>query len=90
MSVKVKLHPYFQDIAGSQEVIEANGNTVIEIIEDLERQYPGIKEHLLDSKGRIQGFTELFVNSEIVFPENTSMPVNDGDEMEILTIVAGG
>ena len=90
MSVSVRLHPYFQDITGTGEVVEASGNTVLEVIEDLERQYPGMKEQLLDKRGKIQGFAELFVNSEIVHPGNTGMPVKDGDEIEILTIVAGG
>jgi sulfur-carrier protein len=90
MSVSIKLHPYFQDITGTGEFVEANGSTVIEIINDLERQYPGIKEQLVDPKGRIQGFAELFVNSEIVHPGGANMPVKDGDEIEILTIVAGG
>lgn len=90
MSVKVILHPYFQDFAGNQEEVEASGSTVAEIIDDLERRYPGIKEHLVDHRGKLQGFVELFVNSEIVHPEGTGMAVRDGDEMEILTIVAGG
>ena len=86
----MKLHPYFQDIAGSDEIVEAGGNTVIEVIDDLERQYPGIREHIVDKRGRIEGFVELFVNSDVVFPQEIAMPVKDGDEMEILVIAAGG
>jgi molybdopterin synthase sulfur carrier subunit len=90
MSIRVKLHPYFQDVAHSGEIVEANGNTVAEIIDDLERQYPGMKEQLVDKNGRVQGFAELFVNAEIVHPLNTNMPVTAGDEIEILVIVSGG
>ena len=90
MAVTIRLHPYFQDITGTGELVKATGNSVIEIINDLERQYPGIKEHLVDRRGRIQGFAELFVNSDIVHPNQTDMPVKDGDEIEILMIVAGG
>jgi molybdopterin synthase sulfur carrier subunit len=90
MSVTVRLHQYYQDIARGQEVVEASGGTVAEVIDDLERQYPGMKEHLVDAKGRIQGFAEIFVNAEIVFPLQTSLPVRDGDELEILMIVSGG
>jgi len=90
MSVTVKLHQYFQDMAGGKQVVEAEGHTIVELIDDLETKYPGIKEHLLDKRGRLQGFVELFVNSQIVYPENTGMQVKDGDEIEILTIVAGG
>jgi len=90
MSIKVTLHQYFQDIVGGREVVEADGNTVAELIDDLEKRYPTIKDHLLDKRGRLQGFVEVFVNSEIVYPEETGKQVKDGDEIEILTIVAGG
>ena len=90
MSVKVRLHQYFQEMANGQEVVEARGNTVREMIDDLEASYPGIKEHLVDKRGRLQGFVELFVNSEVVYPESTAMPIKDGDTIEILMIVAGG
>ena len=90
MSVKIKLHPYYFEFTGDKEEVEASGSTVREIIDDLERQYPGIKEQLLDERGKLQGFAELFVNNEIVFPGQIDKPVKDGDEMEVLTITAGG
>ena len=90
MSVKVTLHQYFRDIAGGEEVVNGEGTNIRELIDNLEAQYPGIKEHLVDKRGRLQGFVELFVNTEVVYPESTSMPIKDGDSIEILTIVAGG
>lgn len=90
MTVKVRLHQYFQDMAKGQTVVEAKGTNVREMIDDLESNYPGIREHLLDSRGRLQGFVELFVNTQVVYPESTAMPIKDGDEVEILMIVAGG
>lgn len=90
MSIVVKLHPYYQDITGTGEIISAEGSTVLEIIEDLEKNYPGMREQLLDHRGRIQGFAEIFVNAEIVHPMSTGMPVKEGDEIEILTVISGG
>jgi sulfur-carrier protein len=90
MTVKIKLHQYYQEMAGGKEVVEAEGATIAELFDDLEKRYPGIKEHLVDKRGKLQGFVEVFVNSEIVYPERTGDRVKDGDEVEILTIVAGG
>jgi molybdopterin synthase sulfur carrier subunit len=90
MTVSVKLPPYFQDIAQGQKVVEVNGSTVREMIDDLEKKYPGMKAHILDRKGRLQGYVEIFVNDDVVYPEGTSMPVHDGDEVEIAMIVSGG
>ena len=90
MSVKVRLHHYFNDFTNGQEVVESNAQTIKELIDDLEAKFPGIKEHLVDKRGRLQGFIELFVNAEVVYPENTNVPIKDGDLIEILMIVAGG
>ncbi len=90
MSVTVRLHEYFQEFTGGQAEVTAEGSTVAALIDDLEAKYPGIKEHLVDRRGRLQGFVEFFVNSEIVYPEDTGMAVKDGDDIEVLMIVAGG
>jgi molybdopterin synthase sulfur carrier subunit len=90
MGVTVKLPPYFQEIAGGRGVVDAGGSTVREMIDDLDRKYPGIREHILDKRGRLQGYVEIFVNDEVVYPESTSMPVHEGDEVEIQMIVSGG
>ena len=90
MTVQVRLHQYFRDMTGGREVVEANGRTVAELIDDLNARYPTLRDHLLDTKGRLQGFVEVFVNNRVVHPSETLMPVNEGDEVEILMIVAGG
>jgi sulfur-carrier protein len=90
MTVRVKLHQYFQEMTLGKEIVEIEGNTVAQLIDNLDAAYPGIKEHLVDKRGKLQGFVELFINSAVVYPEETGMQLKDGDEVEILTIVAGG
>ena len=90
MSVKVRLHQYFQDMANGKELVDGEGSNIKELIDNLDSRFPGMKDHLLDKRGRLQGFVELFVNSEVVYPESTSMSIRDGDLIEILMIVAGG
>ncbi len=60
MSVQVRLHRYFQEMTGGREVVEANGSIVAQLIDDLNARYPTLKDHLLDKKGRPQGFVEVF------------------------------
>ena len=90
MSVNVNLRPYFQEMTKGQKVVLADGRTVKEMIDDLENKFPGIKDHIVDRRGRLQGYVEIFVNDDVVYPESTSMPVHDGDKVEILMIVSGG
>jgi sulfur-carrier protein len=76
--------------AGLEEVTAA-GKTVGELLVDLERQYPGIKERLCDESGRLRRFVNVYVNEEdIRFLQNESTPVHDGSEVSIIPAIAGG
>ena len=44
MSVRVKLPPALQELSGGVETVEVTGRTVGECLEELEAQFPGIKE----------------------------------------------
>ena len=42
MSIKVNLTPYFHDITKKNVALEANGRTIQEVIEDIDRKVPRI------------------------------------------------
>ena len=75
---------------GSEEV-SAAGKTVGELIGDLEKKYPGIKERICDESGAVRRFVNIFVRDEdIRFLQNLDTPVKDGDEVSIVPAIAGG
>jgi MoaD family protein len=75
---------------GSEEV-SASGKNVGEIISDLERKYPGIKERICDESGAVRRFVNIFLKDEdIRFLQNLDTPVKDGDELSIVPAIAGG
>jgi len=75
---------------GSDEVTAA-GNNVGEIIADLEKRFPGIKERICDESGAVRRFVNIFVKDEdIRFLQNLDTPVTDGDELSIVPAIAGG
>ena len=75
---------------GAEEVT-ATGKSVSELLVDLERRYPGIKERICDEQGQVRRFVNLFVNGEdIRFLDGLQTPVSEGDEVTILPAVAGG
>ena len=91
MSIKLKLHPALQKLAGEQEIIEVNGRTTGECIRELERRFPTIKQEIRDKRGRLRLHYCILVNSKFTHPKQLSTPVKEGDEVEIrLTPVAGG
>ena len=75
---------------GSEEV-SAAGKTVGELIGDLEKKYPGIKERICDESGAVRRFVNIFVNGDdIRFLNNLDTAVKDGDEVSIVPAIAGG
>lgn len=90
VSVRVRLHPYFRRFTDGQDAVEAVGQTIGECIDDLGSRFPGIKERLCDEKGELLSFYDIYVNSQSCYPEELAKPLKDGDELTIVTIIAGG
>jgi sulfur-carrier protein len=68
--------------------VEAQGMTVAAVLDDLERQFPGIRFRMIDEQGRIRRHIRLFHRREIVF--NLEMPLRDDDELMIVQALSGG
>jgi molybdopterin converting factor small subunit len=57
---------------------------------DLVRQYPGMEKELFDNKGQLHGHIEIYLNAESAFPGELEKPVQPGDDIQIVTFLAGG
>lgn len=91
MSIQVRIPTPLRGLTNDQEVVDAQGATVDEAIEDLEKNYPGIKERLCDESGEVRRFVNLYVNQEdIRFVDGKSTALKDGDELSIVPAIAGG
>ena len=92
MAIKVRIPTPLRKLTKEQEVVEiASCKTLGEMIESLEKSYPGIKERLCDEKGEIRRFINVYLNDEDVrFLNNRETPVKTGDEVSIVPAIAGG
>ena len=91
MSKKVRIPTPLRKLTNNEELVEVNGSTVGEIIGELQTRYPGFQERLLDEKGQIRRFVNIYVNEEDVrFLKNQDTPLNEGDEVSIIPAIAGG
>lgn len=91
MSVRVRIPTPLKKLAGEQDIILANGNTVGEVIHWLTETYPGLRERLKDEKGEVRRFINIYVNDEdIRFNQNLETPVKEGDQISIIPAIAGG
>lgn len=95
MSIKVRLHPILQHLAGGQKVVEVTGHTIGECLEDLESRFPSIKQLIRDNRGRLRPYccilvNSKFIDSEFAYPKELTTPVKDGDQIDIEIFVTGG
>jgi molybdopterin synthase sulfur carrier subunit len=91
MKVKVRIPLPLQGLTKNRDEVECEGSTVKEVLENLDRNYPGIKDRLYDEKGNLRRFVNIFVNEEdIRFLKGEDTPLKDGDVISIIPAIAGG
>ncbi|NOS68378.1 MAG: MoaD/ThiS family protein [Verrucomicrobia bacterium] len=91
MAKNVRIPTPLRKLTNNEELVEINGSTIAEAIIELQTRYPGIQERLVDEKGEVRRFVNVYVNEEdIRFLKNQNTPLKDGDEISIIPAIAGG
>ena len=91
MSVEVRVPLILRKHTGGAKIVNSQPGTVAALIEDLDRQIPGLKQELMTEDGQMRQFVNLYVNDEdIRYLDRLNTSVSDGDEVAILPAVAGG
>ncbi len=90
MSVNINLHKTHREFAGGRDCVPVAGTTVGACIDDLTRQYPGLRERLFEKKGQLRNFIEIYLNNESAYPDELKRTTQDGDEIHIVILLAGG
>ena len=74
-----------------QSKVQASGATISELIENLERQFPGVKSRLCDESGQVKRYVNVFVNDEEMRAlQGANTRLADKDEITIVPAMAGG
>jgi MoaD family protein len=90
MAITVRIPTPLRTLTQGKDEVDASGKTVRDIIADLEKNYPGLRERLLDEKG-VRRFVNIYQNEEdIRFLDNLDTAVKDGDSISIVPAIAGG
>ncbi len=91
MAVIVRVPTPLRRLTNGQGEVEVDAGSVREAIEKLEDQYPGFKERILDEKGELRRFVNLYLNDEDVrFLKGADTELKDGDVLSIVPAIAGG
>ena len=91
MTVRVRVPTPLRKLTNGADEVNAQGNTISAVVEDLERKFPGIKERICDETGKIRRFVNVYVNGDdIRFLQNLETSLKEGDNISIVPAIAGG
>ena len=91
MSKKVRIPTPLRKLTNNEELIEINAANIGEAIVELQTRFPGIQERLVDDKGEVRRFVNVYLNEEdIRFLQGRATALKDGDEISIIPAIAGG
>lgn len=91
MAVKVRIPTPLRTLTGGQGEVAGGGGNVEAVLDDLEKQFPGLRSRLYDEEGKIRRFVNIYVNDEdIRFMNGTETALKEGDEVSIIPAIAGG
>jgi MoaD family protein len=91
MPVRVRIPTPLQKLTNDQAEVVSNGSNIISLFNDLEKEFPGIKERIFDETGSLRRFVNIYINDEdIRFLDGDKTALKDGDEVSIIPAIAGG
>lgn len=90
MEVTVRIPTPLRTLTGGEEAVKISGASVRDVIENLEKAHPGMRERLLDDKG-VRRFVNIYVGDEdIRFLDGLDTELQAGQELSIVPAIAGG
>ena len=91
MPVLVRIPTPLRSLTAGHAQVQAKGDTVSALVDDLDRQFPGLRDRLLDDAGDLRRFINVYVNEEDVrFLQGKTTALKDGDDVSIVPAIAGG
>lgn len=87
-TVVVRLAPLLRNYTGGADAVSARGETLGDVLDDLERRFPGMRFRIVDEQDRVRRHMRCFVGE--VDARSVAAPVRDGDEVFIVGALSGG
>ena len=88
MSARVRLAALLHSYSGGQDVLEAQGDTLGEVIDDLDRRFPGLAFRVVDEQGSVRRHMRVFIGERTAVDRSTPVPA--GAEVFIVGALSGG
>ena len=71
-----------------QDRVEADGATAVDVLDDLDRRYPGIRFRVIDEQGRIRRHIRFFCDGKML--SDLTQPLRADGELFIVQALSGG
>jgi molybdopterin synthase sulfur carrier subunit len=86
--VKVELAALLRSYTGGAGIVEADGTTLGEVLDDLDRRFRGIRFRIVDEQDRLRPHVRFFVNGADT--RDIAAPLREGDRIYIVGALSGG
>ena len=86
--MKIVLPTPLAEYTAQRREVEASGATLTEVLDDLDRRYPGIRFRIIDEQDAIRPHIKIFVNRALA--RSLDRPVAEGDEVRVVAALSGG
>lgn len=91
MAVTIRIPLVLTRLTNGQAEVQVQASTVREMLENLEAAYPGIKPRLCNESGELRNMLNVYVNNtDIRFLERAETRLQEGDQVSIVPLIAGG
>jgi molybdopterin converting factor small subunit len=91
MSVEVDIfYPRLKELVSTPDILELEGSTVGECLDDMARHFPGVEKLLFDERGILLRQVYVYVNAESAYKAALDSPVKKGDRLIIAALIVGG
>ena len=90
MSIKIDISLLSNQYTKGQQIVDVKGSTIGQCLDDLVKQFPGIKQGLFEENGKLHSYIDVYLNGESAYPELLAKPVRAGDKLYIVFLIGGG
>ena len=91
MAIDVRVPTILRSYTDGQKGVQGSGDTIADLLTDLDGRYPGLRGRLITEEGALHRFVNVYINDEDVrFLGALDAKLSDGDTVTILPAVAGG
>lgn len=91
MAVTVRIPTTLRPLSGGSSTVQVEGDTLAEVIANLDTAHPGFNDRLLDESGALRKFVNLFVaDDDVRYLDGLATATPAGSTISIIPAVAGG